>query len=265
MKPKAGNNAPSRTAEPEERGLFTKEELAKGYKLWTFSCARCGGNGMYSSYHGVCFECSGSGQVMGRLYTPEKREALDVAADRRREQKAAKREADRVDAYKACIVQYPETYERMALIVDEVTVDRDAAEARWGGFLVDIALKCYNGGISSRQRDAFDRAFEGKLKFEAKKQEDAATASPVIEGSKMTITGEVLVVKLQSSQYGETLKMLVRDERGFKVWGSVPRAICGEVDKGSKVQFRAGTVEKSSDDPTFGFFKRPDQAKVVES
>ena len=43
-------------------------------------------------------------------------------------------------------------------------------------------------------------------------------------------------------------------------WGSVPSSI--DVDKDDVVRFTA-TVEKSSDDPLFGFFKRPAKAEVL--
>lgn len=60
--------------------------------------------------------------------------------------------------------------------------------------------------------------------------------------------------------------MLVLDDRGFKVWGTVPAALerdehggmtVGTIaEKGDRVTFTA-RLEPSSDDETFGFFKRP--------
>lgn len=97
----------------------------------------------------------------------------------------------------------------------------------------------------------------------AREAAEAATASPVVEG-RITVEGEVLTTKWQESSYGygsEVLKMLVRDARGFKVWGTVPAAI-DNVERGERVRFTA-TVEASQDDPTFGFFKRPSKAEVV--
>jgi hypothetical protein len=83
----------------------------------------------------------------------------------------------------------------------------------------------------------------------------------VAEG-RQVITGLVLALKWQSSQYGDTLKMLVQDDRGFRVWGSVPSSL--EVNREERVQFTA-TVQQSDKDPKFGFFKRPTKAVNLSS
>jgi hypothetical protein len=89
---------------------------------------------------------------------------------------------------------------------------------------------------------------------------EAKASSPVIEG-RITVTGEVLSTKWQEGDFGGALKMLVRDDRGFKLWGTVPAAI--SPDRGDRITFTA-TVTKSQDDETFGFFKRPSKAFVEE-
>lgn len=61
---------------------------------------------------------------------------------------------------------------------------------------------------------------------------------------------------------GSTYKMLVQDDRGFKVWGTVPGSIAA--DKGDEIKFVAN-VEASDDDPKFGFFKRPRKAVTLKS
>jgi hypothetical protein len=57
--------------------------------------------------------------------------------------------------------------------------------------------------------------------------------------------------------------MLVRDDRGFKVWGTVPSSL-PNTDRGDKVTFTA-SVERSNNDETFGFFKRPSKATLIEA
>ena len=52
--------------------------------------------------------------------------------------------------------------------------------------------------------------------------------------------------------------MLVKDDSGFKVFGTVPSSI-SRVSKGDVVEFTA-TLEPSKDDPKFGFYKRPSKA-----
>lgn len=77
---------------------------------------------------------------------------------------------------------------------------------------------------------------------------------------RVVITGTVLAFKWQESLYGDTLKMLVQDDRGFRVWGSVPSSL--DAERESRITFTA-TVTASDNDAKFGFFKRPTKAAVV--
>lgn len=78
---------------------------------------------------------------------------------------------------------------------------------------------------------------------------------------RVTITGTVLALKWKESQYGSTLKMLVQDDRGFRVWGSVP-ANLDDAERESRITFTA-TVQASDRDEKFGFFKRPTKAEII--
>jgi hypothetical protein len=95
-------------------------------------------------------------------------------------------------------------------------------------------------------------------KLKAKPYDDEPGA-PVVEG-RIVVSGVVLTVKMQEGYYGWEQKMLVRDDRGFKVWGTVPS--CIEPERGSRVEFTA-TVNKSDKDETFGLYKRPSKAKII--
>ena len=101
-----------------------------------------------------------------------------------------------------------------------------------------------------------------------------------ITAGKHIITGKIISTKLVDGfGYNQTvLKMLVVDDRGFKVYGTVPQAIIDEavprphslgaqvwdyeVLKGQRVTFSA-TVQASDDDDKFGFFKRPTKAAIA--
>ena len=76
------------------------------------------------------------------------------------------------------------------------------------------------------------------------------------------VTGTVLSTKWVENKYGSTLKMLVEDRRGFKVFGSVPSAL--ENVRGRSVSFTAA-LEPSRDDEKFGFFKRPTKATFIDT
>ena len=82
----------------------------------------------------------------------------------------------------------------------------------------------------------------------------AVEPADVIEG-KITIEGTIISVKVKETDWGSSLKMIVLDERGFKVWGSVPRAL-ETPETGDHVKLIA-TVRRSDTDPTFGFYSRP--------
>lgn len=85
---------------------------------------------------------------------------------------------------------------------------------------------------------------------------------PVVEGKGISVEGEVISVKERETRYGWTTKMLVKDERGFKVWGTVPKSVREEVERGSRVTFIAN-VKVSEDDESFGFFSRPRKAELL--
>ena len=99
---------------------------------------------------------------------------------------------------------------------------------------------------SQAERDARDAAHQNG--------EDAP------EG-RVEITGTVLCFKWQGSDYGDVLKMLVQDDRGFRVWGSVPKSL-DDAERDSRITFTA-TITQSDRDAKFGFFKRPTKAAVI--
>ena len=53
---------------------------------------------------------------------------------------------------------------------------------------------------------------------------EADPTTPLVEGRRQ-VTGVILSTKWQDSQYGETLKMLVKEDDGNKVWGTVPTVL----------------------------------------
>lgn len=124
--------------------------------------------------------------------------------------------------------------------------------------------------LSEKQVDCIPAAIERQEKWKAERierDERMPEATPVIEG-RIDITGEVLSTKLQDSDYGTQYKWLVIDDRGFKVWGTIPNAALdfGSLSelRGKRVTFTAA-VTKSDRDESFGFYKRPTCPKVLAS
>lgn len=98
----------------------------------------------------------------------------------------------------------------------------------------------------------------------ALRQAEAEKAEDCPDG-RVVITGLVISLREEDTPYGLAIKILVKDDRGFKVWGSRPRAIenkvtgewGGNAEVGDRVSFKA-TVTRSQNDPKFGFGKRPE-------
>lgn len=131
---------------------------------------------------------------------------------------------------------------------------RDAKEAKRAKIYTEIQL------IRRLRNNVRQHAWKLQRRLEHN------AAEPIVDG-KQVITGDVLSIKWQESDYGYTLKMLVKDERGFKVYGTAPKAIKDSVDDyddllDKKVTFSA-MVSASRDDEKFGFYYRPSKASVA--
>ena len=144
------------------------------------------------------------------------------------------------------------------------------ARSEWIG---DRAL-----GIAAFIPEGFRRDQDRQTERQARQAAEEARKADAEDAptGRTTITGTVVSVKARDNGFQVVHKMTVVDDRGFKVWGSVPKALDGQtiwgendvveiprVAPGERITFTA-TVEPSSDDKTFGFFKRPTKAEFVE-
>ena len=133
------------------------------------------------------------------------------------------------------------------------------------------------GKLSENQCTAVLKCIDGQVDRQAKwdaKQKSEHAAAESIENGKQQITGEVLTIKVKDGFYGLEIKMIVKDDRGFKVWGTVPSKLkdaayeSGSTEhlqwlKGQRVSFSAN-LEASEDNIKFGFYKRPTKVSLVE-
>jgi hypothetical protein len=136
------------------------------------------------------------------------------------------------------------------------------------GFLSDLNRKLYAyGELSERQIEAAKRTIiQDTEKNDARtvaKVEEVASATPAPE-SRVTVTGEIVSIKEYPGYMPNTYttKMLVKDDRGFKVWSTLPDAIW-QAEKGNRVSFIA-TLTPAADDPYFAKAKRPTKAEILE-
>lgn len=200
----------------------------------------------------VCFTCNGVGGKRVSQAQLDRR----VADRKRREAKREAKIKDAVTAREAFAAGEPEVFAWM-----EAEATSFAASLQESFFRNTL-----NGrpALTEKQLAAAKKSIAKDAERAAKRQAERDAASPVVEGRE-TVTGEVVTIKALENNFsysgGITLKMLVKDDRGFKVWGTVPRSI--EVERGDRVTFTA-TLSASTDDETFGFFKRPTKADVMQ-
>lgn len=102
-----------------------------------------------------------------------------------------------------------------------------------------------------------------KMAARAAEKEAAAPIPAEMLGKRVKVQGEVLTVKGVNGRFGFQVKMLIKAEAGWKVWGTRPMA-GAETKKGDVVAFEA-KVEVSKDDPKFGFFSRPTNFQMVKA
>lgn len=217
-------------------------------------CPRCGGAGGSSAWTftgWVCFECSGRGigeVKTGRLYTAERLAKLNATQ--------AKREAKRAEA--ARIENERREAEAAAARTLFVEAHAQLIEAARGlvrdSFVYDLLRKLDEfGSWTPAQIAAVEKSI-------ARAAEKAAAAD--VPAGRVTVEGSVLKTEWKDSSFGMVHKMLVKADAGYLVWGTVPGSLVCE--RGDRVRFVA-TVERSIDDPKFGFFKRPSRAEVVST
>lgn len=149
---------------------------------------------------------------------------------------------------------------------DDIDYNLDAAlimSTREHHIVSDIRNKLWlYGSVSERQVAVCERAYNEGW---AKPREVAEVATVEAPTGKVSVQGTVVSTKVQYSDYGSKLKMLVvcdTPEGQYKVWSSVPAGLHGLQLKGLVVSFTA-TLSPSDDDESFAFASRPSKAKIV--
>lgn len=243
----------------------------KPAKTVVATCRRCGGAGGWVGWPGfTCYRCFGIGmdptdrdwgfptdwtdQEIAQ-WTEAREARLQVARDKAQ----AKRDAKAESIWQGNLATFP---------ILGVARTMQAEGEMDSDFVADILGKAHRFIITEKQAEAIVAAVARDAERAAQVAEREALEAMIVKanvpvGNGLTITGEVLTVKGQDTQWGYTEKMLVRCETvdgEFKVWGTVPASL--EVERGESVTFVAN-VTASDDDPAFGFFSRPRKASVI--
>jgi len=252
---------------------FGTERLAginkPGFHFLASKCHKCGGVGGFSHWPGfTCWRCGGGGRdpkgdrtlCFPVSFTDEQVQVelakRQAAADKRAAAKSVKAQKDAVVHFEANLVALPVLAEILAR-VDASFDAEQSCHTLDDSFVVDVALRARHSLLSERQVETLGAAWERFLVWEAAAEPEP---EPFPEGKAVTVEGEVLSFKWVDSQFGSTLKFLVKG-KGWKVWGSCPSTL-RDVEVGDRVRFVANT-EVSNDDPTFGFASRPRKGEVL--
>lgn len=258
-------------------------------------CTRCGGSGHYSfnGYDSICYKCNNFfearlGVLVGTLEDATKdairREKARLARIAKAEKERLKLVAKQQAKVEAARVLYPEVIDFLEKL--------DIYEER-SSFLRSMAeniqfVSAHDKPFTVKMAEAVQRMLEQRV---AKAAEAAAHPAPT---GRVVVTGEIVSTKMVEGDYGTAYKILVKDDAGFKVWCSLPKAQADEVIeafesdpahqdaegnfsfytygpgcwflgtagtdeqgvKGRRITFTA-TLEPSKDDVSFAFGSRP--------
>lgn len=147
-------------------------------------------------------------------------------------------------------------------------------------FLHDVRQRALSSGrLSVAQIAAVERAIEREDRRaqwaeerRAEAQRLAAAGIQAPEG-RATVTGVVVSAKLHQSDFGNSIKIVVQSDDGWKVWSTAPASLLADVDTAvieevreallnKRVTFTA-TLTRSPSDAAFAFGKRPSKAEFV--
>lgn len=225
------------------------------------TCGKCGGKGTIFFYlhvdGGICYDCEGRGHWKNTVATLRKRERSFINRTNLATLKSALAKIEAKSNLDKFNEENPGVSEKITALANggnSFAVSLEDALNKFGG-LTENQLNAVNKMITQFEREATEKSL----------------ATPVPTG-KDVVTGTILSMKWVDNHFsynGGTLKMVVQDDRGFKVYGTVPKAITTDENgdyssniEDSRVTFNA-TLEPSKDDDKFGFFKRPTKARLI--
>jgi len=142
------------------------------------------------------------------------------------------------------------------------------------GFLFDMVARVVTQEpLSDRQADAVRRIMTREAERNARQAAYEASKTTAPLGKGITVEGTIISVKDQPGYaYGTTDWKMTVECAGYRVWGSVPRSLIGNIItagcydrlKGQQVRFVAELVPSKGEDPSFVYFKRPTKAERLE-
>jgi hypothetical protein len=151
-----------------------------------------------------------------------------------------------------------------------------ALEKSGVGILQDFWFNIHKWGkLTPKQEEVARRILTENAEKEANKETKRAEVIEAIRtgaiqgvpaGRERRVEGEVLGMKWRDTAFGTVLKMRVKADEGWTIYGTVPARWHDNPDEdenlhpGDKVAFYA-ELSAAEDDPSFGFYKRPKMFK----
>jgi len=195
------------------------------------NCGRCGGTGIYTHYHGVCYACGGK-----RSRWTERTPALDYVRKQKRNAAARARSAAKANA------RHEAKLERQ----------RDMNEAQGLGRI-------------TFEENRIRREAARKVEREAKRTE-APEGRLEITGRVVKVEERGVDDPYETLRTVATVVVDAGNGTEWAAWGTVPATLLRAegFGRGAVVTFTA-TVKRSDRDPGFAFTKRPTGGKVLEA
>ena len=269
-------------------------------------CKRCGGAGQYSHNgdHSRCYECDNTSAKLGEMFDNEAaaqkwchgKALRKAASDRRKEaqrmEHVARMEQNQaaLKAADAGVYDFLMAIDLGAVYTDYATPEAfEVADMNWtttekDSFICTMAETLRWVGKTKAFTAPMIQAVRNTMERRTTKAAESA-AHPVPAG-RVVVTGEILSTKVVDNDYGVALKIVIKDDAGFRIYCSLPKAQAdqaadefydgrdrysygstvwfgGSVNepeftgvKGRRITFTA-TLEPSKDDQGFGFGSRP--------
>lgn len=130
-------------------------------------------------------------------------------------------------------------------------------------FVADVLRKLDRyGSLSVAQVNALRPSLQRDIERADRVAVEATEVKGDAPEGRAEVTGQVLSIKGVEGFYGTQTKMLMKLENNSKVWLTAPGN--GDYHRGDVIVVRA-TFERSNDDKSFGFGKRPHFVKVVKA
>lgn len=130
-------------------------------------------------------------------------------------------------------------------------------------FYSDLLGKSMRFVLSEAQMACVERNMATDADKAQKKADMIANKQVVVGGRSKPVIGTIVSLKFDTDKFNEPIaKVTVQQDNDTKLWGTIPVAVLTAMrvtlNEGDTLAFKAN-VSKSSNDPTFGFFKFGEQ------